>query len=188
MSRADMDEITMLTDIIRNNLPDKFIKLVIAADEDFPSSDEGRFELLQRLEKILEVAIAFPGAYKTDEIGNGLLPTFELSKSDQSRVFELCDQMRKIVFASAVFDEPHKRRLLDRVAAIEQQVHQKKGKFDVILGGISDIGETLGKFGVDIKPLTDRMNEVVKITRKGTKEYDQLPAPEEVKQLPPPKE
>ena len=57
---------------------------------------------------------------------------------------------------------------------------------DVICGGVSDIGETLGKFGVDIKPLTDRMTEVMQITRAGSKEYEQLPAPEEVKQLPKP--
>jgi len=96
--------------------------------------------------------------------------------------------MRKIIHASEAFDVPHKKRLLNRIAAIEKQVYSDKGLLDVVLGGVSDIGETLGKFGGDIKPLTDRMAEVKKITRSGSEEYKQLPEPDEVKSLPAPEE
>ncbi len=78
--------------------------------------------------------------------------------------------------------------MLNRIAAIEAETHKPEGMFDVVRGGIDDLGETLGKFGVNIKPLSDRMNEVVSIARRGTKAYDQLPEPEEVKQLPPPED
>jgi len=96
--------------------------------------------------------------------------------------------MRKIVFATTDFDEPHRLRLLNRIAAIEAEVKKPKGMFDVVRAGVSDVGETLGKFGKDIKPLTDRIKEVTSIARKNTSEYDQLPAPEELKRLPPPDE
>lgn len=101
---------------------------------------------------------------------------------------DLCHDMRRIVLNSTVFDVAHKRRLLNRVSAIEQQVLQPKGLFDIVRGGLSDVGEALGKFGTDIKPLTDRMNEVVGIVRRATHEYDQLPPSDEVKQLPKPDE
>lgn len=76
--------------------------------------------------------------------------------------------------------------LLNRIAAVEKQAIDKRGMLDVVRGAASDVGETLWKFGKDIKPLTDRFKEVLSITRKATPEYDQIPAPEELKKLPPP--
>jgi len=116
------------------------------------------------------------------------VPTFSLNAKDKDRVLELCADMRKIILATVEFDNAHKVRLSNRIFSIEAEVHKKKGLFDVVLGGVSDIGETLGKFGKDIKPLTDRMAEVKKITRKNTQAYDQIPAPEEIKRLPKPDE
>ena len=107
---------------------------------------------------------------------------------EKGRVLELSSQIRKIIFASTAFDEPHKRRLLNRIAAIENEVNQPKGKLDVILGGVSDIGDALKKFGGDLKPLSDRISEIKKITQSKSKEYAQIPAPEEQKALPAPDE
>lgn len=121
----------------------------------------------------------------TADLGD-LVPKFSLNENDRARVLKLCGGMREIVQATSEFDHPHKIRLLNRIASIEAEVHKEKGMFDIILGGVSDVGETLGKFGKDVKPLTDRMNEILDITRRGTKEYDQLPPPEEIKRLPAP--
>jgi len=96
--------------------------------------------------------------------------------------------MRKIILATPDFDDPHRVRLLNRLSAIEKEVLKSTGLFDVIRGGMNDLGETLGKFGKDIKPLTDRMREVVSIVRKSTKAYDQLPDPDEIEKLPAPDE
>ena len=96
--------------------------------------------------------------------------------------------MRKIVFSSSIFDAPHRRRLLNRIAAIEHEVHQKQGKLDVILAGVVDVGDALGKFGDKIEPLTKRMKEVAQIARSGSKEYEQIPAPDEIKALPAPED
>lgn len=183
--RADMDELSMLTQASQSILPERFVKIVSEADQNFPSTHKSRDELRERLERVLFVSKSIPEPASHSN-GSALLPTFTLPKKDKDRVVKLCGDMRKIVFASVDFDEPHKKRLLNRIAAMEKQVLSKTGLFDVILGGVSDIGETIGKFGKDIKPLTDRMNEVAQITRQGTKEYDQIPAPEEIKRLPKP--
>ncbi|MBP1804983.1 hypothetical protein [Rubellimicrobium aerolatum] len=113
-------------------------------------------------------------------------PTFELNADDKARVFTLCGEMRRIILASSLFDDAHKRRLLNRINAIEKQLNQPKGLFDVILGGVSDVGEVAGKFGDDVKPLTDRIREIAGIARGRTEQYSQLPPPDEVKQLPKP--
>lgn len=123
------------------------------------------------------------GNGSTLEVNDALTPQFSLQKQDKARVYELCGQIRKIILAEPSFDEPHKRRLLNRIAAVEKEVGKEKGRFDTILAGIVDFGETAGKFGKDIKPLTDRYREVREITQAGTKEYDQIPAPEEIKRI-----
>lgn len=187
LTRADVDELAMITDVCRNELPRKFVEVVIDYDKKFSNISSDKVAFVERLSRILKVAEALPKAPE-QELTDELLPSFELKEKAKARVLELCNEMRKIIFSSNYFDEPHKRRLLNRIAGIELQVHQKRGLFDIVRGGINDLGETLGKFGRDIEPLTKRMEEVVKITREATKEYDQLPAPDEVKQLPPPSE
>ncbi|AZV78828.1 hypothetical protein EBB79_13745 [Parasedimentitalea marina] len=185
MSAADLDEIQYLVSLLEENLPLKIVELS-NGERPFDGYDQKAFG--DRCIRALKVEQTFGsvGGTKFPSSSAELLPVFELEQPDKDRIFKLCNDMRKIVFASSMFDEPHKKRLLNRIAAIEKQVFSKKGLFDVILGGVSDVGETLGKFGTDIKPLTDRMKEVARIARKGTKEYDQIPAPEEVKKLPAP--
>ena len=185
--RADMDEIAMVAKACGNLLPERLQNLIIGYDTGFSGTVGANAQFLERALRIFEVDSSLP---KIEVISNNdeLLPTFSLNEKDKERVLKLCGDMRKIVFASTDFDEPHKKRLLNRIAAIEEQVYSPRGLFDVVLGGVSDTGETLGKFGKDIKPLTERMSEIAKITRHATKEYDQIPAPEEVKKLPAPEE
>lgn len=188
-SHADFDELETLAKYLGDKLPGKFHEILAGG---YSGSTYAVQTMGERLQRVLSLHAKMPEEFtKQGALGTeseSLLPVFELNKKDKERVLKLCSDMRKIVFASADFDEPHKKRLLNRIAAIEKQVLSPKGLFDVVLGGVSDVGETLGKFGKDIKPLTDRMNEVAKITRDGTKEYDQLPSPEEIKGLPAPEE
>ena len=90
-------------------------------------------------------------------------PSVELSHPDRDEIMVLIGVMRTLVNDSLLFDLPHKRRLLDRISAIELEALKDKGKFDVFLGGIVDAGEALGKFGEAAKPLFDRMAEVAGI-------------------------
>ena len=185
--RVQIDELNYLLDLCEDQLPQLFVELVRNARDNIGTTTSGFQVRRERLSCILAVATKFPKP-KILGAGGDLLPTFELSEPDKERVLKLCSGMRKIILASEDFDDPHKKRLLNRIAAIEQQVHSPKGLFDVVLGGVSDIGETLGKFGKDVKPLTDRIAEVKRITRRSASAYDQLPEPEELKKLPAPDE
>ena len=113
-------------------------------------------------------------------------PIFTLTRDEKNRVLTLASEMRACVISAECFDFAHKNRLIKRITAIELEANKPKGLFDVILGGLSDTGEALGKFGNDVKPLVDRMTEIARITRSKSEEYEGLPAPEELKRLPPP--
>lgn len=144
---------------------------------------DGALQIMERLLGLLEGSADRLGQKASDQSGGALLPQFSLEEADKQRVLKLCADIRKIVLATNDFDHPHKIRLSNRIAAIEAEIHKKKGMFDVILGGVADFGETLKKFGKDIKPLTDRINEIRRIAQEGTPEYDQIPAPEETKRI-----
>lgn len=184
ISLADHDEMQLLAKVLSDSLPKK-VQLIVSGS--FPINGSKQKDFGERILRLIKVSEKF-GAYDTTNEPESILATFSLPAADKERVLKLCNDMRKIVFASVDFDDPHKRRLLNRIAAIEQQVHANRGLFDVILGGVSDLGETLGKFGKDIKPLSDRMQEVARIARKNTGEYEQIPAPEEIPKLPSPNE
>ena len=115
-------------------------------------------------------------------------PLFALEKDEVEQISSLSAEMREIVTVSDVFDKNHKRRLLGRINAIELEIQKPEGRFDVILGGVSDFGDALKKLGKDAKPLVDRINEIRGIAQPKTEEYKGLPAPEEVKNLPAPKD
>lgn len=115
-------------------------------------------------------------------------PLFNLDLSDVERIHTLLQQMREIVSRSSVIGGDHKARLFKRISHVEAETQKIKGRFDVILGGLNDFGEALGKFGDDVKPLVDRMKEVAGIVRSNTDEYKGLPAPEERPGLPAPSE
>ncbi|QFT31132.1 hypothetical protein FIV00_11640 [Labrenzia sp. THAF82] len=113
---------------------------------------------------------------------------FELNADDRSKVMGLIAEMRQLVQDSTTFDDAHRRRILKRIAKIEDEVLKAQGNFDTVLAGIAEIGETLGQFGKDVKPLTDRMQEIRKVTQSKTKGTNQLPAPDEPRKLPAPED
>ena len=108
---------------------------------------------------------------------------FELNEDEILRINELCTEMRSQVITANSFSAQHKQRILNRISQIEQEIHRKDGRLDVILGGVVDIGDALGEFGERAKPLFDRINEIRRITQRNSKEYDQIPPPEDLKLL-----
>ncbi|WP_420398123.1 hypothetical protein [Nioella sp.] len=183
LTRADYDELALLARFLSSHFPPEVHTLL---SKGYSEAQGAQRDLGQRIERIISVYEDYSIPPNMGELSGELLPTFSLEARDKGRALELCGDLRKIVLASPEFDDPHKKRLLNRIAAMEQQIHSPKGLFDVILGGISDFGEVAGKFGKDIKPMTDRLTEIAGIARRGSQQYNQIPAPEEVKKLPPP--
>lgn len=188
-TKADVEAIRTLVTARKSLFPVQFIEVLFDAnDPTYTRHHSARFTSLYA---ILDAHEAIPETLRATvgdraAIEEALDPTFLLDPDELVQVLNLCAKIREAITRGKFFDVPHKRRLLDRVAAIEREAHQPKGRFDVILGGVSDFGEALGKFGKDVKPLVDRMTEIMGIARGKSEEYEQLPPPEEVKRLPPP--
>jgi hypothetical protein len=113
-------------------------------------------------------------------------PIFSLDQDEISRINKLASEMKLIVNESDFFSDHHKGRLVRRISQVEEEIHKKEGRFDVILGGVVDFGDALGQFGKKVKPLVDRMKEIRVIVQTNSREYEKLPAPDEVKRLPAP--
>jgi len=114
-------------------------------------------------------------------------PSFALSDDEVAQIIAKTGEMRSIVTRSSFFSVDHKRRLLGRIAQIEAEIHKPRGDFDVILGGVVDVGSALGEFGERVKPLVDRMREIQSIIQPKSEAYLGLPMPSDVKRLPSPK-
>jgi hypothetical protein len=185
MSREHFDELLVYIEAKPEAFPRELVGIVESPGSAGPTLSEST----KRAYRIMHAMRRLPNQYSSGSTkSDNLLPFFTLDEDEKSRVLELCEKMRKIILSTNAFDEPHKVRLLNRLAAIEREVLKDKGLFDVVRGGMDDLGETLGKFGTNIKPLTDRMKEIVQITRRKSPAYDQIPAPEEVLGLPSPEE
>lgn len=96
--------------------------------------------------------------------------------------------MKIIIAESRLFTDEHSHRLLNRISQIETELYKNRGNFDVVLAGIVDFGEALGKFGRGVKPLVDRMGEIRRIIQPSVTEYQKLASPDEIKLLPAPEE
>ncbi|NDV00957.1 hypothetical protein [Pseudoroseicyclus tamaricis] len=119
--------------------------------------------------------------FNTEEIA-----LFEVDGDHHERALELCAQIRAIVNENPQYDENKKVRLLRKVSAIETEFLRSKGILQVVLGAASEIGDSVNKFGKDLKPITDRLVELKGIAKSGTREVDLIEGPEEKKKLPPP--
>ncbi len=166
-----------------DTLQKEFSNVIELINSDLSDHDEySASKNVERLSGLLEARIVeaqlFEG--KSEEEMETDHAYFQITQAERDAITMLATDMRKIVSTSTQFDKPHKVRLLKRISAIEQEVHKEKGRFDVILGGISDIGETAGQFGEDVKPLVERMAEIEQITRGKSPDYAQLEKPEEV--------
>ncbi|MEO9516604.1 MAG: hypothetical protein ABJH45_08565 [Paracoccaceae bacterium] len=175
-----IQKLAVLSEADKSLCSDRFTELA-ASLADYGHTDyieQADIDALHRMFEADEVLIEA----SRNEIDSELA-TFELDQEDKDTLLKKCEQMRKIIWASTAFDQAHRGRLLKRVSAMEVQIGLEKGLCDVVLGGVSDFGEVLGKFGEDIKPLTDRMRDIAQITRSKSADYDKLPAPEETKKL-----
>ena len=102
---------------------------------------------------------------KTDEYRNlfeGIL-FYEFSESDYLRIQELIGELRTLISESQLITADHQRRLLRRLEAMQRELHQKTTDIDRFWGFIGEAGITIRKFGEDIEPVSERVNELGKI-------------------------
>lgn len=101
---------------------------------------------------------------------------YEFSEGDFKRVQELINELRDLITQSPLFEEDHKRRLLRRLEKLQAELHKKVTNLDVFWGLVGDAGVAIGKFGNDVKPIVDRITELVQIIWRTQARAEELPS------------
>ncbi|MEP3346720.1 MAG: hypothetical protein ABJN34_08780 [Litoreibacter sp.] len=113
----------------------------------------------------------------------------ELSDGETAKIDGLLAEIRDIIRGSKAISEDHRRRLLKVVNSLQSEVDKEYSDFRVFLDGMVEASEALGDAGENVKPVFDRMKEVLGIADKVRKAKEAITGPEQPKALPaPPKE
>jgi hypothetical protein len=112
---------------------------------------------------------------------------YEFSDGDLSQVQTILNELRDNIAASELFDAKHKQRILNKLEALQRELHKKMSSLDKFWGLIGEAGVVLGKFGKDAKPFVDRIKELTRITWLTQARAEELPSGTTLPLLAPPK-
>ncbi len=117
--------------------------------------------LQARLNKAITDARTLAQKKHADHVRSSFAYTFTDNELDtiHTQLTALAVQIEK----SELFEDKHKQRILDKLDALQAEIHKRMTTLDRFWGFFSEAGVMLGKFGNDIKPLTDRIVEVGRI-------------------------
>jgi len=101
---------------------------------------------------------------------------YELTEADIKRIQTLINELRSLIADSKDFEEDHRRRILNRLEALQGEIHRRLSNVDRFYGLIGDAGIVLGKFGTDAKPFVDRVREILEIVWRSQATAEKLPA------------
>lgn len=88
---------------------------------------------------------------------------YDFSPRDLERAQQLASDLRGLISASNLITEKHKRRLLRRLDATQQELHANTSDIDRFWGFLGEVGIVARKFGADLDPIVDRAFELARI-------------------------
>jgi hypothetical protein len=91
------------------------------------------------------------------------ISVYEFSDGDFARVQQLINELRDLISNSNLITGDHKRRLLRRLEAMQAELHKRSSDIDRFWGFIGEAGIAVRKFGEDIKPISERIQELGRI-------------------------
>ena len=144
---------------------------------DLPSISADKGQNVSRITQFFELLNAKVSARFSEESARGLyqskteeytalfakIPMYEFSDQDFNRIQVLINELRTEITKSTLIAENHKRRLLKRLEAMQAELHKRTSDIDRFWGFIGEAGITMRKFGQDIEPITNRVQELGRI-------------------------
>jgi len=101
---------------------------------------------------------------------------FEFTEGDLDRIQQLINELRDLISKNKIIKQKHKQRLLSKLENVQKEFHKTMTTLDLSLGAIIETGVALGRFGEDVKPLTDRIGELAGIILSSQKRAYGLPS------------
>lgn len=152
---------------------------LLSLGEDRKQNIEAIFTSVSRIHQQLDkkvVKLAHSRARDKFRARFGVVFAYEFSDGDLKRVQELINELREAIIISEVFDAKHKQRILQRLEALQGELHKKMSSLDRLWGLVGEAGVVLGKFGKDAKPFVDRIKEIAQITWRTQARAEELPS------------
>jgi len=107
------------------------------------------------------------------EISLGNVFHFEFSEGDLERIQKLANELRDLISKSEEFEEKHKQRLLRKLEKFQSELHKKVSSLDRTWGFLLEASIVLGQMGENVKPIVDRIRELVSVIGPtSTRAYD----------------
>jgi hypothetical protein len=91
------------------------------------------------------------------------ISSYEFSDNDYKRIQILINELRELIVKNEVLSEGHKARLLKRLEAMQGELHKKTSDIDRFWGFIGEVGINIRKFGENMRPISERVQELGKI-------------------------
>jgi hypothetical protein len=105
---------------------------------------------------------------------------YEFSDNDFKRIQTLINELRELIVKNDALSEGHKARLLKRLEAMQGELHKKTSDIDRFWGFIGEVGINIRKFGENMAPISERVQELGKIVIAVIYAKEGVPLPPEV--------
>lgn len=99
-------------------------------------------------------------------------------------VTDLIAKIRQEVTNAHWIDDKHRVRVLKSISRVESEILQPLSSYQRALGGLIDLGDTLGEFGSRSKPTFDRVGELIDSLKGAKKENAQISKDKDPLQIP----
>lgn len=96
-------------------------------------------------------------------LGSHEVLTYEFTDIEHDRIQELINELREAIKQDEFLEKDHRRRMLNRVNQIQKEFDKTMSNIDVFLGIMVDFSSAIGTCGENIKPMIDRVREVLDI-------------------------
>lgn len=106
----------------------------------------------------------------------GKVISYQFNESEIDKIQEIINDLRFNIINALVFEDKHRARILNRLEAIQTELHKKLSDLDRFWGLIGDAGVALGKFGKEAKPFVERIKELTQIVWKAQARAEQIEA------------
>ena len=88
---------------------------------------------------------------------------FEFSEGDLERIQQLINELRDLISKTKELKQKHKQRLLSKLEKLQSEFHKTVSDLDRVWGFIIEASIVLGQAGENIKPMVDRIRELIGI-------------------------
>lgn len=95
-------------------------------------------------------------------------------------------QARALTNLSKTLSDGHKRRVIHRIALVENELYKELSRFGTFMAAAYEISGLARQFGSDVQPIAEAIEKARTITEKKVQGYQQIESDPKPKALPKP--